>query len=691
MEEKKVSALKVFIASPMDIKEERDNIKVVIDEINRIPEIAEELQLELIRWENDTRPGFGVDAQHVVNSQLPDYDICICLFKDKIGTPTKRAASGTVEEYERARIRRVYNEKLIIMSYFFETEKQAPQVLEMRGKAAADGALYWDVPKNTCFSDLVRKHLTDAVQAYIKELKNEREKAKIQALQKASYVAVVCGNEMLMLQRSLRSRIGRGQWQLPGGKADVREGAAETHETPEETAIRELKEELGYDVTASGFELTKINVISTCLDDNPNRPFEITLFIHKIPEKFTPTLCDESEAYEWMPLSRCDLCKKLFFKHTKNMIDSVWREINLTSTLRKLSSYLGELEIDVSEDYYPELPAELPGVSYEELHSAYVTLSLLGIVHIGTRGFELRSRYSPKIIEEIVSILSCGDSIFRNDRNVFRTKRKLSEVAREQLKEFKNRAFCSNDALVSFLSLDTKMKNETRRVCDLLLFGSRTEEVRRSEDDAPSELRTKHYILMRWDFLANKYQFISKGLEQSTDTSTQDNVDFVLDRRLPNAKKYLDSELIAGYVAGHFSAGSMAIDPIWRDNIIEFSLLMPQSMDFCSDIQRIINNVNSHTEQILEQSEFIDRDTAKTLNYFVWCELDELIKDSAKYRGRKVAGMGDLIEEIKTDNLYSLADNPLTRLPLSDNFPTDDSVNENHRLFTNKFQDVKSK
>lgn len=691
MDEKKIPTLKVFIASPMDIKEERDNINAAIDEINRTPEIAEELQLELIRWENDTRPGFGVDAQHVVNSQLPDYDICICLFKDKIGTPTKRAASGTVEEYERARIRRVYNNKLIIMSYFFETEKAVPQVLEMRGKTAADGALYWDVPKDTVFKDLVRKHLTDAVQAHIKELKNEREKAKMQALQKASYVAIVCGNEILMLQRSLQSRIGRGQWQLPGGKADVLEGETETHETPEETAIRELKEELSYDVTASGIELTKINVISTCLDDNPNRPFEITLFIHRIPEKFEPTICSESKAYEWMTLSRCELCKKLFFKHTKSMIDSVWREINLTSTLRKLSAYLGELEIDPSEEYYPELPAELPGVSYAELHSAYVTLSLLGIVHIGTRSFELRSRYSPKLIEEIVSILSGGDSLFRNDRNVFRTKRKLSEVAREQLKEFKNRAFCSNDALVSFLSLDTKMKNETRRVCDLLLFGTRTEAVRKAEDGTPTEYRSKHYILMRWDFLANKYQFISKGLEQSTDTSIQDNVEFVLDRRLPNAKKYLDSELISRYVAGHFSAGSMAVDPIWRDNVIEFSLLMPQSMDFCGDIQRIINNVNRHTEQILDQSEFIDRDTAKSLNYFVWCELDELIKDPGKYRGRRVAGMGDLIENIKTDSLHALADNPLTRLPLDDGFPTDDSVNENHRLFTNKFQDIKTK
>ena len=674
MEQKKIETLKVFIASPMDIKDERDQLKAVLEEINSSEGASEGYRFELICWENDTRPGFGVDAQHVVNSQLPEYDICVCLFKNKLGTPTNRAASGTVEEYERARIKRVYKEKLIIMSYFFETEKPVPEVVEMKDKVARDGALYWTVSKETDFSSLTRKHFSDVAKSWLKKVSEENEKAEKHALQRASYVGIVCGNEILMLQRSLKSRLGRGQWQLPGGKADVKDGAAETHETPEDTAVRELKEELGYDVAAS--DLTKINVISTCLDNDPNRPFEITLFIHKVAEKFEPTICEESEAYEWMQLSRCDLCKKLFFKHTKSMINSVWREINLTSTLRKLSAYLSELEVDASEEVFPELPAELPGVSYAELHSAYVTLSLLGVIHIGSRGFELRSKYSPKILEEIVSILSGGDAIFRNDRNVFRTKRKLSETARDQLKEFKNKAFCSNDALVSFLSLDTKMKNETRRVCDLLLFGSHDE---------------KYYVLMRWDFLANKYQFISKGLEQSTDTSMRDNVDYVLDRRFPNMKKYLDFELIARYVAGHFSAGSMAIDPIWRDNVIEFALLMPQSTSYGADIQRIIEDVNRHTEQILEQSEFIDRDVAKTLNYFVWCELDELLKDAGKYRGRRVAGMGDLIDDVKCDNLRALADNPLTHMELIDNYPTDDSVNNNHRLFINKFQDIHDK
>ncbi|MBD1856209.1 MULTISPECIES: hypothetical protein [Leptolyngbya] len=118
------TVLQVFVASPSDVKEERDILEAVISELNRTWAKNLRLRLELNRWETHVYPSFGSDPQDIVNSQMiNDYDIFIGIFWGRAGTPTLRATSGAIEEFERAYSRfKVDPESVDLMLYF----KDAP-------------------------------------------------------------------------------------------------------------------------------------------------------------------------------------------------------------------------------------------------------------------------------------------------------------------------------------------------------------------------------------------------------------------------------------------------------------------------------------------------------------------------------------------------------------------------------------
>ena len=95
--------LQVFVASPSDITDERTLLADVVAEFNKTWGNRNGVTLELLRWETDSRPGFGADAQEVINNQIGDeYDIFIGIMWGRFGSGTKRAESGTEEEFNRA-------------------------------------------------------------------------------------------------------------------------------------------------------------------------------------------------------------------------------------------------------------------------------------------------------------------------------------------------------------------------------------------------------------------------------------------------------------------------------------------------------------------------------------------------------------------------------------------------------------
>ncbi|HEY9117032.1 MAG TPA: DUF4062 domain-containing protein, partial [Roseivirga sp.] len=94
--------VRVFIASPGDVKEERQLFSLVIDGLQTTLAKHLNITLEPVKWETHTFPDIGDDAQDVINNQIGEFDIMVGIMWRRFGTPTKRAESGTQEEFQRA-------------------------------------------------------------------------------------------------------------------------------------------------------------------------------------------------------------------------------------------------------------------------------------------------------------------------------------------------------------------------------------------------------------------------------------------------------------------------------------------------------------------------------------------------------------------------------------------------------------
>lgn len=162
---------KVFLASPDDSAEERRISEKIVGDLNETIGSRNGFIIELLKWENSTYPEFGEDGQDVINKQIgDDYDIFIGVMWKKFGTPTKRAGSGTEEEFERAYKRYKGDNRLKIMFYFNQDSipqdadlEQFSKVKEFKRKVSDLGGLYWLYSGSSNFEDLLRRHLTNCV------------------------------------------------------------------------------------------------------------------------------------------------------------------------------------------------------------------------------------------------------------------------------------------------------------------------------------------------------------------------------------------------------------------------------------------------------------------------------------------------------------------------------------------------
>jgi hypothetical protein len=171
-----VTRLRVFVASPGDTREERGRLEVVIDELNRGMAAEQGIVLELVSWETHVRPGMGSDAQEVVNRQLPEADIVIVIFWKRLGTPTPRAGSGTVEEIQRAIEQWHSKGEIEIQAYFNQSPysprqtelEQLGRLLAFRATIESAGLLVWEYDGVPDFETKVRQHLTAAMREWPK-------------------------------------------------------------------------------------------------------------------------------------------------------------------------------------------------------------------------------------------------------------------------------------------------------------------------------------------------------------------------------------------------------------------------------------------------------------------------------------------------------------------------------------------
>lgn len=170
------AVFQVFVASPSDVSDERRLLEGVIRQLNQIWSRSLDITFELLKWETDVHPSFSTDPQAAINEQIGlEYDVFIGIFWGRIGTPTPRAASGTMEEFDRAYSRFTSNKTSPeIMIYFkdvgispskIDTE-QLQKVNEFRESLAVKGGLYSMFEDQAGFESSLRSHLSALAQKF---------------------------------------------------------------------------------------------------------------------------------------------------------------------------------------------------------------------------------------------------------------------------------------------------------------------------------------------------------------------------------------------------------------------------------------------------------------------------------------------------------------------------------------------
>jgi hypothetical protein len=165
-----VEKLLIFLASPGDVPRERRYVQEVVDELNRTLASRKAIVLQVVTWENDALPGYGMDAQALINTQIAEmakYSLFVGIMWNRLGTPTPRRASGTVEEFERAEAAWEQHGQPTIWFYFrqapakLDTDEQLEQrkrVLEFRKRVEAKG-LPWSYKSPSHFQKKFRDHM----------------------------------------------------------------------------------------------------------------------------------------------------------------------------------------------------------------------------------------------------------------------------------------------------------------------------------------------------------------------------------------------------------------------------------------------------------------------------------------------------------------------------------------------------
>ena len=171
------TVLQVFVASPSDVADERTTLDAVIAELNRTWVGSLGVTFEVWKWETHARPGFDADAQAVINSQIPDdYDVFIGILWSRLGTPTGRAASGTVEEFERAYLRFTSTGSVPEIMLYFKDAPLIPSRLDaaqfsalqtFRKSLSDKGGLYSTFEDQAGFEASLRAHLSAIAQKFV--------------------------------------------------------------------------------------------------------------------------------------------------------------------------------------------------------------------------------------------------------------------------------------------------------------------------------------------------------------------------------------------------------------------------------------------------------------------------------------------------------------------------------------------
>ena len=180
-----VEIYKCFIASPSDTAKERELCDKVFEEINNTLGQQLSFRIESKKWENNARPSFGEDGQAVITTQLLDnYQLFIGIMWNRFGAPTKRAQSGTEEEFYHAYKKYLDQGDVEIMMYFNAAHSdvssldldQVQKVRDFKLKVSELGGLYSEYKGSEEFEIKLKRHLNDF---FVKKLSSKTDDADL--------------------------------------------------------------------------------------------------------------------------------------------------------------------------------------------------------------------------------------------------------------------------------------------------------------------------------------------------------------------------------------------------------------------------------------------------------------------------------------------------------------------------------
>ena len=124
---------KVFVSSPSDVADERQQVKNAIISLSRMLG-KRNISLETFLWEENTTSDFSGTPQDIITGQLGSYDFYIGLMGSAFGTATRHFGSGTEEEFCGA-IEAFEKGKLKKVGFFFKKSQLDISVLNEQAVA----------------------------------------------------------------------------------------------------------------------------------------------------------------------------------------------------------------------------------------------------------------------------------------------------------------------------------------------------------------------------------------------------------------------------------------------------------------------------------------------------------------------------------------------------------------------------
>jgi hypothetical protein len=182
---KSVTEFNIFLASPSDLKDERDSINEVIDELNNTYGAYNSLAIKLLKWETNSAPAITLkNTQDIISNDIGNsYDIFIGILWKKFGTPTNRANSGTEEEFLLAYERFIKSPDEIQILIYFKNGfvdmdeidlSQLSKVREFKKSMIEKNVLYWEFQTINDLHSYLRLHIPKRIDELLEKAKNKK-------------------------------------------------------------------------------------------------------------------------------------------------------------------------------------------------------------------------------------------------------------------------------------------------------------------------------------------------------------------------------------------------------------------------------------------------------------------------------------------------------------------------------------